>query len=498
MYAVPEAVHAWAKDGAASASPAIHADTSQPATDADTNQPLPQRQSQRSSQQPNVPYVNGYALGTSQAYQAHVKSGALYPHIANSGYSDSPASSNHWQAPPANPPDALSQLIGHHGWTKSDIHPAQRPADFQPAQPQGDIQPAQQQADIRPAQRQTDVHPAQRQADVHPAQRQADIHPAQRQTDVHPAQRQADLHLAQRPAPSARDQLSAASQGLPSYALSAYYKQPHAQPPGPGYPGHAQHRHQGSTAPNARLTSSLQSLDLAHDSWHNLRLGQEQRLNRGGRPTAHGTATQPPSARVSPERPRDTCSDTGAHPHAGLGQRSHRQSVGMRQPAYPLQQQHLPSGQYSGGHARHRDNRHTQGGLSYDASEAAMLASAAQLSGAYHDPRSTMPAWQKPAPLRTRDSAAATDLERLVQQLTPVLSEEEHNAGKLTLVSHSLMVTTPQQAVLSTVHSMIPTLMASKLLQYVLCSTAELALNAPYWLQQDCHPLFGFKATVSL
>ncbi|KAL0053045.1 hypothetical protein WJX82_000107 [Trebouxia sp. C0006] len=226
------------------------------------------------------------------------------------------------------------------------------------------------------------------------------------------------------------------------YAPSINQAYPQAQggvPPelaNAGYPG-------GHT----RLTSSLQSLDLANNDWQIQRSGQGQhppgqRWSRGGRPTGHdaGPATQPSSARVSPERMRDGHSESDAHPpvtSANLSYRPHKVSPGMRHAAYPapasLSALYSEQGARPGASTlRQFDNRHGSGSMKC-ATEAAMLGSSGQMTGSFQEPRRMLADWQRPAPLQSRDMAAATDVERLLQQLTPVLSENDLNAGQLTL-----------------------------------------------------------------
>ena len=379
MYAMPEAVHAWATDGAVSTSLG---------SDAEFAQAPMGRRSHRTFHQPSAPLTNGFAPGVSQPYPPQPKSGSLHPHLANAGYSGSPSDSNHWQESASQPPPGLSQVVRPpgFGWAGGEVTASAR-------------QPT-----------------------------------------------------------SMREQAPSANLGLPSYALSAYHKQPHAQPQGHGYQGHSQHRHALPNA-SARLTSSLQSLDLATDSWQSQRSGQSQHLSsqrwgRGGRPGADGgSATQPPSARVSPERMREGHGEPDSHPplasaSASMGYRPHKVSAGMRHPAYPaypasstLPDTYAEQGLRPGpAVVRQYDNRHDNGNMKvpHAAVEAAMLASSAQMAGGYQEPKPVLPDWQRPAPLQSRDLAAATDLERLLQQLTPVLSENSQNGGHLTLVSYWL------------------------------------------------------------
>ena len=375
MYAVPEAVHAWATDGAASTSFGVDADYA--------HAPIA-RQIHRAPHQQSVPHINGYAPGVSQAYPPHTKSGSFHPQLANVGYTGSPGS-NHWQGAAPLPPPGLSHITRPRGsgWSGSDGTSSGRQAA------------------------------------------------------------------------AVRDQAANTSVGLPSYAIPAYHKQPHAQPQSHGYSGHSQHR-QASAGSHARLTSNLQSLDLANDSWQSRRPGQSQnpsgqRWSRGGRPAASdgGIATQPSSARVSPERIREGLHDeTNARPHVGsvsafTGYRPHKVSAGMQHFAYPA-----PSA-FPGAYAdqglrsaasmtRQHDTRHGNGNMKvqHDIAEAAMLPSSTHMTGSYQESRPALPDWQRPAPLQSRDLAAATDVERLLQQLTPALSSQ--NSGQLTLVSQAV------------------------------------------------------------
>lgn len=83
---------------------------------------------------------------------------------------------------------------------------------------------------------------------------------------------------------------------------------------------------------------------------------------------------------------------------------------------------------------RQFDNRHGSGSVK-GACEAAMLGSSGHMTGSLEEPKHMLADWQRPAPLQSKDMATATDVERLLQQLTPVLSENDLNAGQLTLVS---------------------------------------------------------------
>jgi len=58
------------------------------------------------------------------------------------------------------------------------------------------------------------------------------------------------------------------------------------------------------------------------------------------------------------------------------------------------------------------------------------------MTGSFQEPRHMLADWQRPAPLQSRDLAAATDVERLLQQLTPV---HDQNPSQLTLVSQPLV-----------------------------------------------------------
>jgi len=376
LYAMPEAVHAWATDGAASMSLE---------SDFDFLHPPMTKRSHRTSHLPSGSYTNGYAPSINQAYP-HAK-GGVPQELANVGYSGSPSGSNQWQDTAPQPPPGLSRGTKSHGsgWGGSDM------------------------------------------------------------TAVAGAARQPV---------STRGHVPAASLGLPSYAQPAHRKQPHALLHSHGYPAHPQHR-QASAGGHTRLTSSLQSLDLANDDWQIQRSGQGQhppgqRWSRGGRPTGHdaGPATQPPSARASPERMRDGHSESDAHPpvtsaSAKLSYRPHKASPGMRHAAYPapasLSGLYAEQGARPGASTlRQFDNRHGSGSMK-GATEAAMPGPSAQMTGSFQEPRHMLADWQRPAPLQSRDLAAATDVERLLQQLTPVLSENDQNPSQLTLVSQPLV-----------------------------------------------------------
>jgi len=371
LYAMPEAVHAWATDGAASTSLE---------SDVDFLHPPMTRRSHRTSHLPSGSYTNGYAPSINQAYPQ--AKGGVPQELANIGYPGSPSGSNQWQDTAPQLPPGLSwgtQSQGS-GWGGSDMTAAAA-ATRQPV--------------------------------------------------------------------GSRDHVPAASLGLPSYAQPAHRKQPHALLQSHGYPAHSQHR-QASAGGHTRLTSSLQSLDLANDDWQIQRSGQGQhppgqRWSRGGRPTGHdaGPATQPSSARVSPERMRDGHSESDAHPPVNLSYRPHKVSPGLRHAAYPapasLSALYAEQGARPGASTlRQFDNRHGSGSMK-GATEAAMLGSSGQMTGSFQEPRHMLADWQRPAPLQSRDMAAATDVERLLQQLTPVLSENDQNVGQLTLVSQLLV-----------------------------------------------------------
>ncbi len=374
LYAMPEAVHAWATDGAASTSLE---------SDGDFMHPPMTRRSHRTSHLPSGSYTNGYAPSINQAYPQ--AKGGVPPELANAGYPGSPSSSNQWPDTAPQLPPGLSWGTQSHGsgWGGSDM------------------------------------------------------------TAVAAAARQPV---------SMRDHVPAASLGLPSYAQPAHRKQPHALLQSHGYPAHSQHR-QASAGGHTRLTSSLQSLDLANDDWQIQRSGQGQhppgqRWSRGGRLTGHdaGPATQPSSARVSPERIRDGHSESDAHPpvtSANLSYRPHKVSPGMRHAAYPapasLSALYAEQGARPGASMlRQFDNRHGSGSVK-GACEAAMLGSSGHMTGSLQEPKHMLADWQRPAPLQSKDMATATDVERLLQQLTPVLSGSNQNAGQLTLVSQPLV-----------------------------------------------------------
>lgn len=374
LYALPEAVQAWATDGAASTSPG---------GDADSPHPSMPRQSQHRSHLPSSSHTNGYMPDFSQAYP-QATTGGLHPHSSHIGYSDSPSGSSQWQDTGPQPPPGLPQGTRPHGfgWGGSDALTA----------------------------------------------------------------------AAARQASGMRDQMLPSS-GQPSYAQSAHHRQPHAVPQSHGYASH-QHK-QAAAGPNARLTSSLQSLDLASDSWQSRRPGQHpsgQRWGRGGRPAGHdgGPATQPPSARASPERLREGHSESDAHPPVtfaapSIGHRPHKALAAFQHPVYPSTAS-LPGGYAEQGlrpssvSVRQYDSRHGSGTTQAQqaAVTAAMLAASGQTAGAHAESRPMIVDWQRPAPLQSRDLAAATDVERLLQQLTPVLSEKGQSAGQLTLVRQQI------------------------------------------------------------
>jgi len=143
---------------------------------------------------------------------------------------------------------------------------------------------------------------------------------------------------------------------------------------------------------------------------------------------------------------RDGHSESDAHPpvtSANLSYRPHKVSPGMRHAAYPapasLSALYSEQGARPGASTlRQFDNRHGSGSMK-GATEAAMLGSSGQMTGSFQEPRHMLADWQRPAPLQSRDMAAATDVERLLQQLTPVLSENDQNVGQLTLVSQLLV-----------------------------------------------------------
>ena len=251
-------------------------------------------------------------------------------------------------------------------------------------------------------------------------------------------------------APAARDKAPMSDMGLPSYALPTYAKHFKSQQgsanPQPSHPGWAQSR-QPATGFTAGPTSSLQSLDLAHDSWQERRVGQSQhpygqRWGRSGRSTAQGggSATQPSSARVSPERTRDA-HRTAAPQRQGFATGSAVQRpltpAGSRHGEYPhaaaVADAFIESGLYSSSAV------HRQGNAFHARSAAQLPREAAEVTvpaptAAADSLRPVLTDWQRPAPVQSRDLAAATDIERLLQQLTPVMPGESQATDGLTLV----------------------------------------------------------------
>lgn len=258
-----------------------------------------------------------------------------------------------------------------------------------------------------------------------------------------------------RSTPAAREQVLVSHVGLPSYALPTYAKHSKGQQgsaqPQPSHLGWAQSR-QPPAAVNAGPSSSLQSLDLAHDSWQECRVGQSQHpygqhWGRSRRPMAQGggSATQPSSARVSPERPRDA-HRTVAPQGQGFATGSAAQrpfTSGFGHGEYPHASMVADAFAESGLHpssALHRQGNafHARSAaqLPREAAEVAVPASAAMID-------SLLPVvtdWQRPAPVQSRDLAAATDIERLLQQFTPVMPGGSQAMDSLTLVCSAALV----------------------------------------------------------
>ena len=265
--------------------------------------------------------------------------------------------------------------------------------------------------------------------------------------------------------PAGRDQALVSDMSLPSYALPTYAKHSKSQQgratPQPSHLGWAQSR-QPAAGVSAGPTSSLQSLDLAHDSWQERRVGQSQhpygqRWGRSGRPTAQGggSATQPSSARVSPERSRDA-HRSAAPQRQGFATGSAAQraftSAGSRHSEYPpaamVADAFTESGLYSGSAV------HRQGNASHARSAAQTPREAAEVvvpaSAAMADSlQPVLTDWQRPAPVQSRDLAAATDIERLLQQLTPVMPRESQATDGLTLVCSAAFAYPEPSAVVS-------------------------------------------------
>ena len=240
---------------------------------------------------------------------------------------------------------------------------------------------------------------------------------------------------------------SSATPSAPSYALSAYAKHPQGhqgnmqqqqqqqQQQFPAYSGRTQRR-QASAGPGAEVTSSLQSLDLAHDSWQARRHAHNQHLlgqrwGRSGRPTGYegGSATQPSSARVSPERSRDGQDSVASASHRPLYPSAfHSANPDHSVPAgaYTDQRPGLP---FNAALQRKYNAFHGTTGarLPHEAAEAAVLGQGSQQRPVQAD-------WQRPAPVQSRDLAAATDIERLLQQLTPQMQVRGQSIAGLTLV----------------------------------------------------------------
>lgn len=251
--------------------------------------------------------------------------------------------------------------------------------------------------------------------------------------------------------PAVSNEAPVSDVGLPSYALPTYAKHSKSQQgslqPQPSHLRWAQSRQPGAGV-SAGHTSSLQSLDLAHDSWQERRAGQSQhpygqRWGRSGRPTAQGggSVTQPSSARVSPERSRDA-QRTAAPQRRGFANGSAAQrpftSAGSRHGEYPhatmVADALTESGLYSSSNADRQGNAfHARSAaqLPREAAEVAMPASAAMADSL----QPVLTDRPRPAPVQSRDLAAATDIERLLHQLTPVMPRGNQATDGLTLVS---------------------------------------------------------------
>lgn len=377
MYAEPAAVQAWATDGAASSIP----ERDPPASSSHA----PQYPFRPRSHQPGPRPVNGYSNGVREGDQPGVggKPGGISPSLHSADY---PGSS-----------------YSDHLWGDSDSVSQYPPGLYQGAGSAG-----------------------------------TSLGPLPRQT------------------PPVRDQIPVSHVGLPSYALPTYAKHTpsqqgnmYAQTQGPAYLGWPQSR-QPAASVRAGSTSNLQSLDLAHDSWQERRTGQSQhpygqRWGRGGRPNAQsgGTATQPSSARVSPERLRDSHGPRAPPPQQGsatgsAAQRPFPAFQGSRNVEHPrVSVAADPCGEpgLHSNSAVHRQSNafHARGTakLPREATDAATPASTVMAADNF------MPVptdWQRPAPVQSRDLAAATDIERLLQQLTPVLPGAGQATGGLTLV----------------------------------------------------------------
>ena len=251
--------------------------------------------------------------------------------------------------------------------------------------------------------------------------------------------------------PAVRDQAPVSDVVLPSYALPTYAKHSRSQQgstqPQPSHLRWAQGR-QPAAGVSAGPSSSLQSLDLAHDSWQERRGGHSQhpygqRWGRSRTLTAQGggSATQPSSARVSPERSRDT-HRTAAPQRQGFATASaaHRPftSAGSRHGDFPhaamVADTLTESGQYwpSSTVGRQGNAFHARSAAQMppEAAEVAVPASAAMADSL----RPVLTDLQRPVPVQSRDLAGATDIERLLQQLTPVMPGARQGTDNFTLV----------------------------------------------------------------
>ena len=328
----------------------------------------------RRSHHPTAHHINGYASGFSEGDLPGAKPGGVY-----ADYAASSGSGHHWRDPTPDFPPGLYQSIAPHGSVGAGLAPATR-------------------------------------------------------------------HTS-----AARDQAHLPHVGPPSYALPTYAKHfhgqqggMHPQPQVAPHLGWPQSR-QPAGGVSARRTSSLQSLDLANDSWQERRSGQSQhsygQRGKGGRPAAQngGSATQPSSARVSPDRSRDShrmvAPQKQGSATASAAQRPFT-AMGFRHAEYPhasVADSFAESGlQSSSALQRQSSAFHARGAakLPREAAEVAMPASATMADS--HRP--VLADWQMPAPVQSRDLAAATDIERLLQQLTPVMPCGSQTTNGLTLV----------------------------------------------------------------
>lgn len=293
-------------------------------------------------------------------------------------------------------------------------------------------------------------YPGSSSSDHHWQDTTPELPPGLFQGTARPGSSEAGLTPAARQITPGRSQAPVSHMGLPSYALPVHAKHSksqqgsmHAQPTHLGRPQSRQPAAGASAGP----TSSLQSLDLAHESWQERRNAQGQhpygqRWGKGSRPSAHGggSSTQPSSARVSPEHSRDA-HRTEAPQRLGTASGAAAQrlvmSAGSRYGEYPHASMAADAFAESGLHSRsalHRQgcafHARNTAQLPREAAELAVSASASMADSQ----RPVMTDWHRPAPLQSRDLAAATDIERLLQQLTPVLPGGSQANNSLTLV----------------------------------------------------------------